>query len=161
MSEITAIFGKPDKIGLLFKQKSQSMVTKKEAIEFAKKYNWTAKDAERAYVNIALENATEQDLITALLAFAGPELLERQRLQAAQKAQVTKKKNYISKIEADFANKIEEADRQVSELRSTFLPLIAKLYNFASPFGLKDPWIEALLVTYNNFLSNQNDDEVA
>ncbi len=137
------------------------MVTKKEAIEFAKKYNWTAKDAERAYANVALENATEQDLITALLAFAGPELLERQRLQAAQKAQVTKKKNYIEKIESDFASKIEEADRQVSELRSTFLPLIAKLYNFAKPFGLNDPWIEALLVTYNNYLSERNDDEVA
>jgi hypothetical protein len=132
------------------------MVTKKEGIEFAKRYNWTAKDAERAYANISLENATEQDLTNALLTFAGPELLERQRLQAAQKAQVTKKKNYIQKIEADFANKIEEADRQVSELRSTFLPLIAKLYSFAQPFGLKDPWIEALLVTYNNFLSDQN-----
>jgi hypothetical protein len=134
------------------------MVTKKEASEFAKRYNWTVKDAERAYANVALENATEQDLINALLVFAGPELLERQRLQAAQKAQVTKKKNYIEKIEADFASKIEEADSQISELRSTFLPLIAKLYNFAKPFGLKDPWIEALLVTYNNFLSAQNDE---
>lgn len=136
------------------------MVTKKEASEFAKRYDWTAKDAERAYANVALKNATEQDLTTALLAFAGPELLERQRLQAAQKVQVTKKKNYIEKIESDFANKIEEADRQVSELRSTFLPLIAKLYSYAKPFGLKDPWIEALLVTYNNFLSTQNDEVV-
>lgn len=133
------------------------MVTKKEAIEFAKKSNWTAKDAERAYANISLKNATEQDLTDALLSFAGPELLERQRLQAAQKAQVTKKKNYIEKIEADFVSKIEESDRQVSELRSTFLPVIAKLYSFAKPLGLKDPWIEALLATYNNFVSDRND----
>ncbi|MDV3002552.1 MAG: hypothetical protein N5P05_004207 (plasmid) [Chroococcopsis gigantea SAG 12.99] len=137
------------------------MITKNEAIEFAKKYNWTIKDAERAYANISLSDATEQDLIIALLAFAGPELLERQRLQAAQKALVTKKKNYIEKIEADFVSKIEEADRKLSELNSAYLPVIAKIYNFAKPFGLSDPWIEALLETYQNYLNNQNNDEVA
>jgi hypothetical protein len=137
------------------------MTTKKAAIELAKRYGWTAKDAERAIENVTLETATEEDVIKALLSFAGPELLERQRLQAAQKAQVTKKKNYIDKIEKDFINKIEEAEQQFQELQSTLIPVIAKVYKFAKPFGLKDPWIEALLASYESFLNSQKDNEVA
>ena len=155
MISITDIAHKTTKINLdVFEE---SMFTKKEAVEFAKSYNWTATDAQRAYANIDIENSTKEELITALLDFAGPELLERQRLQAAQKAQVTKKKNYIEKIESDFANKMIEADQQLSELRSSLIPVIARLYNFGKPFGLKDPWIDALLVTYNNYVSREND----
>ena len=68
------------------------MPTKKQALEFAKQFNWTAKDAERAFAEINFKEADEQALLLALVQFAGPNLVERQRLQAAQKGQVTKKK---------------------------------------------------------------------
>jgi hypothetical protein len=123
-------------------------VTKTEAITFAKKFNWTAADAERAFDGLDFKKADEQDLLLALVNFAGPLLLERQRLQGAQKAQVTKKTNYIKKIETDFANKVSEYEETLEQQRSLFVGIIAGIYKFAKPFGLKDPWIEALLATY-------------
>ena len=123
-------------------------MTKTEAITFAKKFNWTAADAERAFDGLDFKKADEQDLLLALVNFAGPLLLERQRLQAAQKAQVTKKTNYIKKIETDFANKVSEYEETLEKERSLFVGIIAGIYKFAKPFGLKDPWIEALLATY-------------
>ncbi len=120
---------------------------KKEAISLAKSHGWTAKDAERAYAGLDFNKVSQEQIVDALVRFAGPELLERQRLQAAQKAQVTRKKNHIKKIEIEFNEKIEEGEKKIAEMRSTFLPLIDKIYNFAKPFGLEDPWIEALLAT--------------
>ncbi len=126
-------------------------ITKKQAIEFAKEFNWTAKDAERAFANLDLKQADEQDLLIALVKFAGINLLKRQRLQAAQKRQVTQKNNYIKKIEVEFVEKFEEQNKTIQEMRSIFLPVIARLYNFAKPFGLNDPWIEAMLATYEQY----------
>ena len=123
-------------------------MTKTEAITFAKKFNWTAADAERAFDGLDFKKADEQDLLLALVNFAGPLLLERQRLQAAQKTQVTKKTNYIKKIETDFANKVSEYEETLEKERSLFVGIIAGIYKFAKPFGLKDPWIETLLATY-------------
>ncbi len=71
------------------------MMTKKEAVAFAKQFNWTKADAERAFSDLDLTEANEHDLLMALVQFSGAELLNRQRLQAAQKAQVTRKKNEI------------------------------------------------------------------
>jgi len=123
-------------------------VNKKEAITFAKKFNWTAADAERAFNDLDFKNADEQALLLALVNFAGSQLYERQRLQAAQKGQVTKKTNYIKEIETEFANKVNEYEQALEQERSIFVGIIAGVYKFAKPFGLKDPWIEALLVTY-------------
>ena len=123
-------------------------MTKTEAITFAKKFNWTAADAERAFKGLDFKKADEQALLLALVNFAGPQLSERQRLQAAQKGQVTKNKKYIEKIETDFAGKVSEYEEALEQQRSLFVGLIAGLYKFAKPFGLKDPWIEALLATY-------------
>ncbi len=123
-------------------------MTKTEAITFAKKFNWTVADAERAFDGLDFKKADEQDLLLALVNFAGPLLLERQRLQGAQKAQVTKKTNYIKKIETDFANKVSEYEETLEQQRSLLVGIIAGIYKFAKPFGLKDPWIEALLATY-------------
>lgn len=133
-----------------------SMYSKKQAIEFAKQFNWTAKDAERAFAGLNPSQADEQVLLMALVKFAGSELLERQRLQAAQKAQVTKKKNEIKKIELDFQQKIEEGEQKLKELRSTFIPVIATLYRLVKPFGLQDPWIEAILETYQEYQNTEN-----
>jgi hypothetical protein len=123
-------------------------VTKTEAITFAKKFNWTAADAERAFDGLDFKEADEQALLLALVNFAGSQLYERQRQQAAQKGQVTKKTNYIKKIETDFANKVSEYEEALEQQRSIFVGIIAGIYKLAKPFGLKDPWIEALLTTY-------------
>jgi hypothetical protein len=123
-------------------------VNKKEAITFAKKFNWTAADAERAFNGLDFKNADEQALLLALVNFAGSQLYERQRLQAAQKGQVTKKTNYIKEIETEFANKVSEYEQALEQERSIFVGIIAGVYKFAKSFGLKDPWIEALLATY-------------
>ncbi|KST67615.1 hypothetical protein [Mastigocoleus testarum] len=127
------------------------MTTKKEAIEYAKKFNWTAADAKRAFANLNLEEASEQDILMALVTFAGSELLERQRLQAAQKGQVTKKNNYIKQVEQDFATKIDQYEETLKKERSLFVSTIAKVYQFAQRFGLSDPWIETLLSQYNKY----------
>ncbi len=124
------------------------MTTNDQAIDFAKKFNWTAADAGRAFEGLNIKDADEQTLLLALVNFAGPELLNRQRLQGAQKAQVTKKTNYIKKIETEFANTISEYEEALEEERSLFVGIIAGLYKLAKPFGLKDPWIETLLATY-------------
>jgi len=72
------------------------MLTKKEFIEFAAGFNWTKADAERAWLVVESRHFTNrEDMAAALLFFAGPELAERQRLQAAQKGQVTKKTRYF------------------------------------------------------------------
>lgn len=124
---------------------------KKEAIEFAKSFNWTEADAKRALAEIDLKEADEQTILLAMAKFSGSELFERQRLQAAQKAQVTKKKNYIKKIELEFVEKVEAQEKEIAEMRSLFLPVIFKLYKFGRTFGLKDPWIEALMMTYEEY----------
>ena len=123
-------------------------MTKTEAITFAKKFNWTAADAKRAFDGLDFKKADEQALLLALVNFAGPQLLERQRLQGAQKAQVTKKTNYIKEIETEFVNKVNEYEEALEQQRSIFVGIIAGIYKLAKPFGLKDPWIEALLTTY-------------
>ncbi len=124
------------------------MTTKKQAIEFATKFNWTAADAERAFDGLNLKETDEQALLLALVNFAGPELYKRQRLQGAQKAQVTKKSNHIKKIETEFAKQIDEFKEQLEQERSIFVNVISGLYKFGRRFGLEDPWIEALLTTY-------------
>lgn len=127
------------------------MITQKQAIEYAKELNWTVADAKRAYKNINFKEVDEQALLMALAKFAGAELLKRQHLQAAQKGQVTQKNNYIKQIELDFAAKVEQYEDTLQQERSTFVNLIAKVYQFARPLGLKDPWIEMLLEQYREY----------
>jgi len=132
-------------------------VTKTEAISFAQKFNWTTEDAKRAFQGLNIQDADEQALLEALVKFAGPELLNRQRLQGAQKTQVTKNKKYIKRIETEFANKISEYEEALDQQRSMFVNLIGGLYKLAKPFGLKDPWIEALLASYE--VDQKDEDE--
>ena len=130
---------------------TETMLTQKQAIEYAKQLNWTGADAQRAYEALNLKEADEQDLLLALVKFAGSELAERQRLQAAQKGQVTKKSNYIKQIELDFAAKVEQYEDTLKQERSVFVSVIAKVYRLAHPFGLKDPWIETLISQYSEY----------
>lgn len=126
-------------------------MNKRDAIEFAKSFNWTEADAKRAFKEVDLKEASEQILLVAMAQFAGSELLKRQRLQAAQKTQVTKNKNHIKKIELEFIEKVEEQEKEIAEMRSLFLPVIFNFYQFGKTFGLNDPWIEALMTTYDEY----------
>ncbi|MEA5533218.1 hypothetical protein [Crocosphaera sp. XPORK-15E] len=104
------------------------MMTKKQAIEFAKQFNWTGADAERAFNGLNLTEANEQDILIALAQFSGQELLNRQRLQAAQKAQVTRKKSEIKQIETEYQQQIEESQQKIQEMRSVFIPVRLSRY---------------------------------
>ena len=51
----------------------------------------------------------------------------------------------------EFSNKIKEYEAVRQKERSAFVNIIARIYKFAKPFGLEDPWIEALLAQYNKY----------
>jgi hypothetical protein len=131
------------------------MPTKQDAITYAKHFGWTGADAERAFANIDLEQADELALLAAMVNFAGPTLYERQRLQGAQKGLVTKKEKYIKQIELDFAEQVQQYERDRFEERSIFVSLIARLYGIAKRFGVRDSWVELLLQQYDEY---QNDE---
>ncbi len=136
-------------------------MNKTDAVKFAKRFGWTEADAKRAYADLDLKNSTESDLMRALLTFAGPELLERQLLQGAQKAQVTKKKKYIEKIEVEFKEKVEEYEEILQKERSLFVAIISRFYSVAKVFGMRDPWIEAMLNQYEEYQADSGFDEPA
>jgi hypothetical protein len=121
-----------------------------EAIELSKDWGWTVAEAKRALEAVSYP-IEEVALLKVLTRFAGAELKKRQYLQAAQKAQVTKKANHIEKIETDFSNQISTYQETLEKERSLFVAVIRKLYKLAKPFGLQDPWIDALLVQYDQY----------
>lgn len=131
------------------------MVTKNQAIAFAKEHNWTEADAKRAYVDVDFKTATEQDILLALINFSGPELRFRQSSQGRYKGEVTKKNNEIERINKNYQIKIKEGEREIHEMRSTFIPVIQRIYTFAQKFGLQDDWIEALLETYDSYQNQE------
>lgn len=138
------------------------MVSKKRAIDFAVKLGWTQEDAKRAYefIGVNFDLVADDDEFTLALAladFAGEVLYERQRKQAAQKGQVTKKTNEIEKIKIAHAAKIEHYERDRDLERSNFVRIISRIYKFGQKFGLRDTWIDALLISYNDYLKDGND----
>jgi hypothetical protein len=131
------------------------MFTKQQAIEFAKQYQWTAKDAERAFEPIDLRQADDLMLLTAMAEFAGKELINRQRSQASYKGQVTTKNKHIKEIEIGFAQKIGDYEKEIHQQHSLFVQIIAKLYNISKAFGVKDPWVETLLSEYEEHMNDE------
>ncbi len=105
-------------------------MNKKEAIELLNNESWTKADAKRALELLDFKlnpNIDELTIRRAASKFAGVQLYERQRLQAAQKGMVTKKnkeiKKYIIQIEELAANggggnkeQIEKLKNKISEL---------------------------------------------
>ncbi|OPF15954.1 hypothetical protein B1L04_26570 [Microcystis aeruginosa KW] len=134
-------------------------MTKDQANQLAKQYGWTGADAERAYAALDLKNVSEQDLLLALVQFAGPELSQRQRLQAAQKGLVTKKKKELEATEKEFEQHLQESQKKINEMRSLFIPIIKRFYEFGKPFGLYDAWIEAMLETYDKYHEIKEDSQ--
>ncbi|MFN6502116.1 MAG: hypothetical protein RMX65_034710 [Nostoc sp. DedQUE01] len=84
-------------------------MNKSQSIKLLESEGWTKADAMRALEII--DFSTNPDEITirrAVSAFAGSELIKRQRLQAAQKGLVTKKSKEIEKSNQEYAAKIEQ-----------------------------------------------------
>lgn len=89
-------------------------MTKKEAIALLKEQGWTKADAERALTS--LDFSTNPDrlvILEAAIEFSGSELLNRQRLQAAQKGQVNRKLKELAKKE----EKIHDLVKQIVNLK--------------------------------------------
>ena len=75
-------------------------MNKTEAIQLLNQEGWTKADAKRALETVNFKSDRNIDELTILRMaskFAGAELLNRQRLQAAQKAMVTKRNKEIQK----------------------------------------------------------------
>jgi hypothetical protein len=126
----------------------QTYATKAAAIEYATERGWTGADANRAFEVLPLP-IDELTLLDIMVRFAGPVMNERQRLQSAQKGQVTKKLKYIQKIELEHADSIQKFKDEVDKERSQWLGLIRIMYGIASKLGMKDPMIEHILKTYD------------
>ena len=94
---------------------------KSDAIALLNKEGWTKADAQRVLKSLDFKRDNSINEITILRAaskFAGSELLERQRLQAAQKAQVTRKTNQIAK----YIQQIKELENKKSNSPEVFNP---------------------------------------
>jgi hypothetical protein len=147
-------------------------MNKIEAIAFAQRLGWTKADAQRAYQELKIDFAdlqatlnyykneygiddiTERDIavLSVVLAdFAGEVLLDRQRKQAAQQAEATKKKNKIKEIEQNHAKEIADVKKSFNDQHSTLMEFLVKLYSMAKKVGLKpEPWIEAMIAAYED-----------
>lgn len=126
-------------------------MNKKEAIRLLVNRGSTKADADRALA--AVDFSTNPDEITILKAFcdfAGSELSNRQRLQAAQRAVVTKRNQEIEKKDRDYAAKIQQVENALKLERSYWQEVLGTVYSFANRLGLKDPMIEHLLQKDND-----------
>lgn len=88
-----------------------------EVIKILEKEKWTRADALRAIDSIDFD--TDPDELTiyrSIVLFAGSELNERQRKQAAQKGMVTKKNNALDSQKQQFSIVIEKFGEQKQEL---------------------------------------------
>jgi hypothetical protein len=84
-------------------------VNKRKAIDLLRSESWTEADAKRALAIVDFDLDPDELVIRrAISQFAGAELIQRQRLQAAQKAQVTKKTNELAKREIEIQNLASE-----------------------------------------------------
>ncbi len=129
---------------------------KTQAIEYAAQTGWTKADARRAFDGLQFPT-DEITILNTMVRFAGPELLDRQRKQAAQKAQVTIKTNIVNDLSKQFEDMVDDYENQIKSDRSSFIALIKALYSVAQKFGYKDNWIESLLVTYAQYTTDKQD----
>ena len=113
-------------------------MNKKEAIALLNNEGWTKADAQRALAAIDFKvnrNVDELTILRLASKFAGAELLNRQRLQAAQKTVVTKRnkeiQNYILEIEEltkkiiiDGSNNLPELEQEIQQLKDKISNLV-------------------------------------
>jgi len=93
-------------------------VKRSEAIKLLESEAWTKADAIRALEVIDFNNNPDELTIRrAISNFAGSELSHRQRLQAAQKGQVTKKNKEIEQIHKDYDIKLTRYKQEIKQAR--------------------------------------------
>ncbi|NJM67563.1 MAG: hypothetical protein HC851_18765 [Acaryochloris sp. RU_4_1] len=129
----------------------QNFATKTDAITYARGFGWNKVDGERAFKDLNLPT-DEVTLLNAMVRFAGPELKHRQHLQGAQKGQVTLKKKELEAIEKQYEQMVQSYENQIRCDRSDFTMIIKTCYGIAQKFGYKDPWIESLIVAYDQYV---------
>ncbi len=121
-------------------------MNKKEAIDLARKEGWAKADVERALQEFDFsKDLSDKQLWITLSKFAGSELLKRQRLQAAQKSQVTKRDNKIKSIELNHAANVDNLEKKVQKERNEWRQILNRVYSFANKLGFKDPMIEKII----------------
>lgn len=130
----------------------ESIKSKTQAKKFAAELGWTQADGARAFEDCSFP-LNHLEALNQLVKFAGPELLNRQRLQGAQKAQVTRKRNEIEHLEQELVETIDAYEEKLTQDRSQFIVVIKTIYSFLQPFGYRDQWVEALIDTYDNHLN--------
>ena len=107
-------------------------MNKQEAIELLNNKGWTTADAQRALTVIDFNinpNIDELAILRTASQFAGAELLNRQRLQAAQKGLVTRRnrkiQEYISQIEELTLKKDSaEIEKEIQKLKDKISSLV-------------------------------------
>jgi vacuolar-type H+-ATPase subunit I/STV1 len=96
-------------------------VNKSEAIKLLNNEGWTKKDAERALAEVNFKNNPDElTLRRAISSFAGSELINRQRLQSAQRGLVTKKKDEMERQAQEYASKINQYERSRRQEREKY-----------------------------------------
>lgn len=97
-------------------------MNKAEAIKLLNSEGWTKEDAKRALETIDF-NTTSNDELTirrAISLFAGSELINRQRLQSAQKGMVTKKTKEIEQKDKEYTTKINQYEKKREQEREKY-----------------------------------------
>ncbi len=122
-------------------------MTKKDFIDFAHSFGWTKKDAERALAVVTDPQTlkTELDMLRALARFAGGELADRQRLQAAQKGQATRNRNAREQLEVKVIATTRTYETKLEEERSHWRDIVEKIYRRLRKLGVQLDFIEELL----------------
>jgi hypothetical protein len=83
-----------------------------EAINLLNDEGWTKEDSKRALKDVDFsKNPDELTILKAASSFAGKELIQRQRQQAAQKALVTKKNKEIEQYRENSKKEPESIDK--------------------------------------------------
>jgi chromosome segregation ATPase len=96
-------------------------VNKPQAIKLLKDEGWTEADAKRALAGIDFNaNPNELTIRRAISTFAGPELFNRQRLQAAQKGMVTKKTKEIERKDEEYVIKINQYEESLKRAKEKY-----------------------------------------
>ena len=89
-------------------------MNKSQAIKLLKDEGWTEADAKRALAGIDFStNPGELAIRRTISSFAGTELIQRQRLQAAQKGMVTKKTKEIERKDEEYVIQINQYEESL------------------------------------------------
>lgn len=99
---------------------------------------WTKADAMRALEAIDFStDPNEMNIRRAMSLFAGAELINRQRLQAAQKGMVTKKNKEIEKNHQQYNAKIDQLNKYYNQEKEKYETEIQNLHDSNQSLEIK------------------------